>query len=61
MLTNLEIKELVLALLDSRKKLLWLIDQKPINDEQERFIENGRELLKRVNQMLEDFNIKLPD
>ncbi len=60
MLTNSEIKELTLALLDSRNKLLWLINQIPINAVQEKFIEDGKELLKKVNQYLEDFNYELP-
>lgn len=60
MLTNTEIKELVSALLDAREKLIWMIDQKPINDEQKKFIENGKELLKKVNQYLNDFDVELP-
>jgi len=60
MLTNTEIKELVSALLDAREKLLWLISQDPINDEQRKLIEGGWELLRRTNQMLEDFNVELP-
>ncbi len=60
MLTNSEIKELTLALLDSRNKLLWIINQIPINTVQEKFIEDGKELLKKVNQHLEDFNYELP-
>jgi len=61
MLTNTEIKELINALLDCRTKLLWMISQDPINEEQAKFIENGKELLLKVNQALGDFNIKLPD
>ena len=60
MLTNTEIKNLVGALLDSRTRLLWLTGQEPANDEQKKCIEHGRELLKEVNQRLEDFNIELP-
>ena len=59
-LTNTEIKNLVSTLLDSRTRLLWLIGQKPANDEQKKCIEHGRDLLKEVNQRLEDFNVELP-
>jgi len=60
MLTNSEIGKLIDDLMDARGKLLWLIDQKPINDEQREFIENGKELLKKVNQILNDLNVELP-
>jgi len=59
-LTKTEIKELVELLLDCRSKLLWMISQNPINEEQEKFIENGKELLLKVNKHLEDFNVTLP-
>ena len=60
MLTNAEIKALIESLLDCRTKLLWMISQKPINEEQIKFIDNGKDLLLKVNQALEDFDIKLP-
>ncbi len=60
LLTNSETKELVSSLLDCRVKLLWLIEQKPVNDEQRRHIENGKELLKRTNQLLGDFHVEIP-
>ena len=59
-LTNTEIKELINSLLDCRTKLLWLISQNPINDEQRKFIEGARELLKQANQGLENFSVELP-
>jgi len=60
MLTDSEIKELILSLLDCREKLLWMLSQNPINEEQKEWIEKGKELLKQVNQGLEDFNVSLP-
>ena len=60
MLTNTEIKDLIFALLDCRKKLLWIISQKPINDIQRDFLEDARKILIKTNQMLEDFDVKLP-
>lgn len=60
MLTDSEIKELVFSLLDCRKKLIWMTDQNPINDEQKKLIEHGKELLKQVNQSLEGFGVELP-
>lgn len=59
-MTNIEIKESILALIDSRKKLLWLIDQNPINDEQKKFIEGAKELLKQANHLLDGFDFILP-
>ncbi len=59
-MTNTEVKESILALLDSRKKLLWLIDQTPMNDEQRKHIEDGKELLRQTNQLLGDFNVEIP-
>ena len=60
MLTNSEIRKLIDVLMDARGKLLWLIGQEPINEKQKEFIEGAWELLKRVNQMLNDFNVGLP-
>lgn len=60
MLTPTEIKELVTALLDCRKKLIWMISQNPINEEQRNHIEKGRELLKQTNLYLKDFSVELP-
>jgi len=60
MLSELEIKRLINTLLDLRKKLVWLIEQNPINEEQREYIKKGRENLYKVNQMLEDFDVKLP-
>ena len=60
MLTKTEIKESVLALIDSRKKLIWLISQTPVNDEQRKHIEDGKELLKQANQLLDGFDFILP-
>jgi len=60
MLTNTEIKELIFSLLDCRTKLLWLVRQTPINDTQRKFIEGSKELLRQVNQALNDFSVELP-
>ncbi len=60
MMTDTEIKESILALIDSRKKLLWLIDQNPMNDEQRKHIEDGKELLKQANHLLVGFDFILP-
>jgi len=60
MLTNTEIKELVESLLDCRVKLIWMISQDPINEEQRNYIRNGKELLEKVNQALGEFNAELP-
>jgi len=60
MLTNTEIKELIFSLLDCRTKLLWLVSQTPINDEQRKFIEHSKELLIVANQFLEEFHVELP-
>ena len=60
MLTNSEIEKLTYSLLDCRIKLLWLTSQEPINDIQKEFIEHGKEKLKEVNQLLINFNVRLP-
>jgi|GEM_PF-4719593 len=60
MLSDLEIKKLIQTLLDLRNKLLWLLKQTPINEEQRLWIEKGKENLKNVNKMLSEFNVKLP-
>lgn len=60
MLTNTEIKELIFVLLDSRKKLLWLISQNPITNTERKLIEFSEQLLLKTNQFLEEFNIELP-
>ena len=61
MLTTSEIKKHVDALLDSKLKLLWLLDHEPINNKQKKFIEGTKELLKKVNQMLRGFGVKFPN
>ena len=60
MLSNNEIEELTYSLLDCRMKLLWLTSQKPINEIQKELIEHGKEKLKEVNQLLINFNVRLP-
>ncbi len=59
-MTDTEVKESILALLDSRKKLLWLLEQNPMNDEQRKHIEDGKELLKQANRLLDGFDFILP-
>ena len=60
MLTDTEVSELIITLLDLRKKLLWIIKQVPINEEQRKCIETGKEDLLKINELLEDFGAKLP-
>jgi hypothetical protein len=60
MITKTDIKDLTSQLLDCREKLLWLISQNPINDEQRKCIEHSKDLLIQVNQALEDFDVELP-
>jgi hypothetical protein len=61
MLSEQETKELVKTLLDLRTKLLWIIKQTPENEIQKKCIEEGKEQLYEVNNMLSDFGVKLPD
>ena len=60
MLSNNKIEELTYSLLDCRMKLLWLISQSPINAIQKEFIEHAKEKLKEINQLLINFNVRLP-
>lgn len=61
MLSDLETKKLIEVLLDLRKKLLWIIYQTPVNEEQRLWIEKGKKNLKDVNTLLGDFGVKLPN
>lgn len=60
MITESQIKEFILLLLDCRTELLWLISQDPINERQRELIEKGKELLMQTNLFLEDFDAKIP-
>ena len=61
MLGDSKIEDLTLTLYDLRKKLLWLVAQKPKNAEQEQYIKEGKRNLIKVNSLLEGFGAKLPD
>jgi hypothetical protein len=58
MLAKKEIKDLTPQLIDYRKKLLHFLSQTPLFLE---FVENGRELLLQLDQILEDLKVKLPE
>ena len=60
MLLDSEKQELIESLLDTRKKLLWLLEQTPTNDEQRRFIKRAKEMLEQVDDYLRYFNVELP-
>jgi len=61
MLSDGEKDNLTTTLYDLRRKLLWLVAQKPQNPEQELYIKEGERTLLTVNSLLEGFNAKLPD
>lgn len=60
MLSDSEINKLIDTLFNLRKDLLWVISQKPVNDEQKEWIEKGKKNLYDVNKLLEEFSVRLP-
>ncbi len=61
MLSSNEIHRLIEDLLDQRTKLLWVLKQVPVNEEQRKWIELGKENLYKVNSLLGDFDVELPN
>lgn len=61
MLSKLEINNLIDELQNLRKQLLWLINQNPVNEIQKEYIKKGIENLRKVNSLLGDFGVKLPN
>jgi hypothetical protein len=60
-LSKLEINNLIDELQNLRKQLLWLINQNPVNEIQKEYIKKGIENLRKVNSLLGDFGVKLPN
>lgn len=48
-------------LLDLKEKLLWILKQNPINEEQKNHIEKGKEELTKVNKWLGVLGVQLPN
>lgn len=61
MLSSNEINKLIENLLAQRVKLLWVISQIPVNEEQKNWIKIGKENLYKVNSLLSDFDVEFPN
>lgn len=52
---------MVNKLLVLKKKLLWVMKQDPINEEQKEWIAKGKEELIKINQWLGILGVRLPN
>ncbi len=52
MLTREEEEEMIAKLLGLKQKLLWILKQNPVNEEQRNHISKGKEELIKINQWL---------
>lgn len=55
-----EVNELINLLFEQKGKLIWIISQSPSDEEQREAIEEARDLLDRVNNLLEEFGYGVP-
>lgn len=55
-----DLNNIIGLLFEQKGKLIWLLQQVPANEEQEKVIKEGEILLEKVNRLLTDFGYGLP-
>lgn len=59
MITEVEERETITRLLNLKEKLLWVLKQNPVNEEQKNHIIKGKEELTKVNMWLGVLGVEL--
>lgn len=61
MITEVEERETIIKLLNLKEKLLWVLKQNPVNEEQKNHIIKGKEELTKLNMWLGLLGVKFPN